>query len=60
MKVDDRSKKVERVLAMFDPEDIPYICPNKRFKMIPYNKENITMDKPKVRKVGVYYDRSRK
>ena len=32
MKVDNR--KLEKVLAMFDIEDIPYINPKIRFKMI--------------------------
>ena len=57
MKVDNR--KLEKVLAMFDIEDIPYINPKIRFKMITYNK---IIEKPnvKVKRVGVYSDRQRK
>ena len=58
MKVD--SKKIEKVLAMFDIEDIPYINPKVRFKMISYNKTNI-QNKIKIKRVGVYKnDRCRK
>ena len=57
MKVD--RKKIEKVLAMFDIEDIPYINPKVRFKMISYNK-TIVENKIKVKKrVGVYNDRQR-
>lgn len=47
-------KKVEKVLAMFDPEDIAYINPKLRFKMISYNKE---MPKVKIKKVGEINDK---
>ena len=58
MKVD--SKKIEKVLAMFDIEDIPYINPKVRFKMISYNKTNI-QNNIKIKRVGVYKnDRQRK
>lgn len=57
MKVD--REKIEKVLAMFDIEDIPYINPKVRFKMISYNKTNI-QNKIKVKRVGVYNDRQRK
>lgn len=59
MKVD--RNKIEKVLAMFDDEDIPYINPKLRFKMISYNKpikENKIIQK--VKKVGVYNDRQGK
>lgn len=59
MKVDRR--KIEKVLAMFDDEDIPYIDPKLKFKLISYNKpikENKTVKV--LKKVGVYNDRSRK
>ncbi len=58
MKVDGR--KIEKVLAMFDTEDIPYINPKVRFKMISYNKTNI-QNNIKIKRVGVYKnDRQRK
>ncbi len=57
MKVDNR--KLEKVLAMFDIEDIPYINPKVRFKMITYNKV-IEKQNVKVKRVGVYSDRQRK
>lgn len=53
-------KKIEMVLAMFDDEDIPYINPKLKFKMITYNKQVNVVEKPKIKKVGVYYDRRRK
>jgi len=54
-KIYDR-EKVEKVLAMFDPEDIAYINPIHRFKMITYNKK---IPKVKVKKVGGINDRQR-
>ena len=56
----DRRKKIEMVLAMFDDEDIPYINPKLKFKMITYNKEVNVSEKQKVKRVGVYNDRRRK
>lgn len=53
----DRRKKIEMVLAMFDDEDIPYINPKLKFKMITYNKEVNISEKQKVKRVGVYNDR---
>lgn len=46
-------RKIEKVLAMFDSKDIPYINPKVRFKMISYNKAKIQC-KVKVKGVGVY------
>ena len=57
MKVD--REKIEKVLAMFDIEDIPYINPKVKFKMISYNKADI-QNKIKIKRVGVYNDRHRK
>ena len=58
MKYDDKKiydrEKVKKVLAMFDSEDIAYINPKVRFKMITYNKK---IPKIKIKKVGENNDK---
>ena len=52
----DQREKVEKVLALFDEEDIPYIHSDKLDSKV---KQEV-LDKSKVKIRGGYSDRSRK
>ena len=58
MKVD--YDKIVSVLALFDPEDIPYIKSKYYLAVFPENTESKEMEKVKVKKLGDKYDGSRK
>lgn len=51
MKVDQ--EKIKTVLAMFDPEDIPYINTRKKHKLVVYNNnKDKVFQKVIVKRVG--------
>jgi len=54
--MNDQREKVEKVLALFDDEDIPYIHSNKLDSKV---KQEV-LNKPKVKIRGGYVDRQRK
>lgn len=63
MKVD--SESIRHVLALFDPEDIPYIKRDKLLKgLVGDNEQKISAENTegivKVKKIGDYNDRFRK